>query len=85
VSTDSGNHGDMMRDGGGGADPRIGAGGEVICSMRFLALINNGGRRRPMAAMRPYSRCGSSIQQSANMLGNRLVLLNLESIIVNVS
>jgi hypothetical protein len=41
-----------MRGGGVGAEGRIGAGGEVFCSMRFLASINHGGRHRPTAAMR---------------------------------
>jgi hypothetical protein len=37
---------------------RIGAGGEVFCSMQFLASIDHGGCRRPTAAMRPYSQRG---------------------------
>ena len=57
----------------------IGAGGEVFCLMQFLASINHGGRRGPTAATRPHSWCGS-IQQSADMLGNRLVSLKLEKI-----
>ena len=63
--------------GGVGAEGGIGAGGEVFCSMQFLASIDHCSRHRPTAAMRPYSRCGS-IQQSADMLGNRLVSLKLE-------
>ena len=75
-----------MRGGGGGKLGGIGPGDEVFCSMRFLASINHGGRRRPTAATRPHSRRGS-IQQSANMLGNRLVSLKLEklSLIISIS
>jgi hypothetical protein len=69
-----------MSGGGVGAEGGIGAGGEVFCSMRFLELINHGSRRRPKAAIRPHSR-RRSIQQSANMLGNRLVSLKLEKVI----
>jgi hypothetical protein len=72
----------MMRVGGLGAEGRIGAGGEVFFSMRFLSSIDHGGRRGPMAAMRPYSRL-LSIQQSTNILGNRLVSLKLEKVIIN--
>jgi hypothetical protein len=61
-----------MLGGGEGAEGGIGAGGEVFCSMRFLASIDHGGRRRPTAAMRPHSR-RRSIQLSGFMLGNRLV------------
>jgi hypothetical protein len=45
-----------MRGGGGGAEGGMGEGGEVFCSMRFLALINHGGRGRPTAAMKPPRR-----------------------------
>jgi hypothetical protein len=72
----------MMRVGGVGAEGGIGAGGEVFCSMRFLASIDHGGRRGPTAAMRPYSRL-LSIQQSTNILGNRLETLKLEKVIIN--
>jgi hypothetical protein len=61
---------------------RIRAGGKVFCSMRFLASIDHDGRCHPMAAMRPHSRL-LSIQQSTNILGNRLVLLKLEKVIIN--
>ena len=64
-----------MRGGGVGAEGGIGAGGEVFFSMRFLASIDHGSRRHPTAAMRPYSQL-LSIQQSTNIIGNRLVLLN---------
>jgi hypothetical protein len=70
-----------MRVGGIGTEGGIGVGGEVFCSMRFLASIDHGGRRRPTASTRPHSRRGS-IQQSANMLGNRLVSLKLENSII---
>ncbi len=69
-----------MRGGGVGTEDGIGAGGEVFCSMQFLASIDHGGRHRPAAAMRPHSQ-RRSIQQSANMLGNRLVSLKLEKVI----
>ena len=73
-----------MRGGGGGKLGGIGPGDEVFCSMRFLASIDHGGRRLPTAAMKPHSR-RLSIQQSANILCNRLVLLKLEkTIIINV-
>ncbi len=71
-----------MRGGGGGELGGIGPGDEVFCSMRFLALINHGGRRRPTAAMKPHSWL-LSIQQSTNILGNRLVSLKLEKVIIN--
>ncbi len=69
-----------MHGGGVGAKGGIGAEGEVFCLMRFLASIDYGGRHSPMAAMRHHSR-HRSIQQSANMLGNRLVSLKLEKVI----
>ena len=72
----------MMCSGSVGTKGRIRAGGEVFCLMQFLASINHGGRHRLMAATRPHSRRGSK-QQSANMLGNRLVLLKLEKVIIN--
>jgi hypothetical protein len=72
----------MMRGGGGGELGGIGPGDEVFCSMRFLASIDHGGRRRPTAAIKPHSRL-LSIQQSTNILGNRLVSLKLEKVIIN--
>ncbi len=73
-----------MCGGGGGTEGGMGAGGEVFCSMQFLASIDHGGRRCPMAAMKLHSGF-LSIQQSANILCNRLVLLKLEkTIIINV-
>ncbi len=71
-----------MRVGGVGAEGGIGAGGEVFCSMQSLASIDHGGRHGPTATMRPYSRL-LSIQQSTNILGNRLVSLKLEKVIIN--
>jgi hypothetical protein len=79
-SANLGHHGGMMRGGGVGAEGEIGAGGDVFCSMHFLASINHGGRHHPTAAMRPHSQ-RRSIQQLANMLGNRLVLLKLGKVI----
>ena len=73
-----------MRGSGGSELGGIGPGDEVFCSMRFLASIDHGGRRRPTAATKPHSRL-LSIQQSANILCDRLVLLKLEiTIIINV-
>ncbi len=71
----------MMRGGGGGEHGgiEIGPGDEVFRSMRFLVLIDHGGRRRPTAAMKPHSWL-LSIQQSANILCDRLVLLKLEKL-----
>jgi hypothetical protein len=85
MSTNLGHHCGMMGGDGVGAEGGIGAGGEVFCLMQVLALINHGGRCYPTTTMRPYSQ-RRSLQQSANMLGNRLVLLKLEkSIIINVN
>ena len=71
-----------MHVGGVGTEGGIGAGGEVFCFMRFLASIDHGSRSGPTAAMRPYSRL-LSVQQSTNILGNRLVTLKLEKVIIN--
>jgi hypothetical protein len=73
-----------MRGGGGGAEGGMGEGDEAFCWMRFLASIDHGGRGRPTAAMKPHSRL-LRVQQSANILCNRLLLLMLEkTIIINV-
>ena len=69
----------MLRVGGVGAEGRVGGGGEVFCLMQFLSSIGHGGRHDSTAATRPHSRLGS-IQQSAKMLGNRLVSLELEKV-----
>ena len=71
-----------MHGGGGGKLGGIGPGDEVFCSMQFLASIDHGGQRRPTAATKPHSRL-LSIQQSTNILGNRLVSLKLEEVIIN--
>ena len=68
-----------MRGGGGGELGGVGPGDEVFCSMRFLASIDHGGRCRPTTVMKPHSRL-LSIQQSANILCDRLVLLKLEKL-----
>ncbi len=74
----------MMRGGGGGELGGIGPGDEIFCSMRFLVSIDHGGQRRPTAAMKLHSWL-LSIQQSANILCDRLVLFKLENtIIINV-
>jgi hypothetical protein len=74
----------MMRGGGGGAEGGMGGGDKVFCSMQFLASINHGGRGRPTTAMKPHSWL-LCIQQSANILCDRLVSLKLEkTIIINV-
>ena len=67
-----------MHGSGGDTEGGIGAGGEVFCLMQFLTSIDHGGCCHPKADMRPHSRCGS-IQQSADMLGIRLVSLKLET------
>ena len=73
-----------MRGGGGGKLGGIGPGDEVFCSMQFIASIDHGGQRCPTAAMKPHSRL-LSIQQSANILCDRLVSLKLEkTITINV-
>jgi hypothetical protein len=53
----------------------IGAGGDYSSSMQTGALIDDGGRHRPMVATGPHSQLRLlilSIQQSTNILGNRL-------------
>jgi len=82
TSTYSEHHGGSCGGGSVGAEGGIRAGGEVFCSMGFLASIDHDGRHRPTAAMRPHSRL-LSIQQSTNILGNRLVSLKLEKGIIN--
>ncbi len=57
----------------------IGPGDEVSYTMQFRASIDDGGHRRRTTAMGPHSRL-LSIQQSANILGDRLVLLKLEKL-----
>jgi hypothetical protein len=81
ASADSAHQGSMMRGNIGGAEGGMGEGGEVFCSMQFLALINHGSQCCPTAAMKPHSRL-LHIQQSANILCDRLVLLKLEKTII---
>jgi hypothetical protein len=68
-----------MGSNGGGAEGKMGEGDEVFCSMRFLASIDHGGQGRPTAAMKLHSRL-LHIQQSANILCDRLVSLKLEKL-----
>jgi hypothetical protein len=73
-----------MLGGGGGKLGGIGPGDEVSYMMQFCASIDNGDHHHRMTAMGPHSRL-LSIQQSANILCNRLVLFKLEkTIIINV-
>jgi hypothetical protein len=78
---DLAHHSGMMRGGGGGAEGKMGGGGEVFCSMQFLVSIDHGSLHRPMATMKPHSRL-LRIQQLANILCDRLVLLKLEKTII---
>jgi hypothetical protein len=74
----------MMLGGGGGKLRGVGPGDEISYMMQFCALINDGGHRCHTTAMGPHSRL-LSIQQSANILCDRLVLLKLDkTIIINV-
>ena len=73
-----------MIGGGGGELGGIGPGDKGSYTMQFCASIDDGGHRCRMTAMGPHSRL-LSIQQSANILCDRLVLLKLEkTIIINV-
>ncbi len=73
-----------MLGGGGGKHEGIGQGDKVSYTMQFCASINNGNHRRRTTAMGPHSWL-LNIQQSSNILRNRLVLLKLEkTIIINV-
>ncbi len=73
-----------MLGGGGGELGGIGPGDKVSYTMQFCASINDGGHRCCTTAMGPPY-WFLSIQQSANILCNRLVLLKLEkTIIINV-
>ena len=66
-----------MRGGGGGKNEGIGPVDEVFYTMRFRGSIKDGGHRLHTTAVGPHSRL-LSIQQSANILCNRLVSLKLE-------
>ncbi len=70
-----------MRGGGGGKIGGIGPVDKVFYTMQFRQLIDNGGHRRRTTAVVPHSRL-LSIQQSANILWDRLVLLKLEKTII---
>jgi hypothetical protein len=70
-----------MRCNGGVKEGGIGAGGDYSSCMRTSASIDDGGRLHPTVATGPHSRL-LSIQQSADMLGNRLVSLKLEKVII---
>jgi hypothetical protein len=71
----------MMLGGGGGKLGGILPGDKVSYMMQFCASIENGGHRRHTTAMGPHSWL-LSIQQSANILCGRLVLLKLEKTII---
>jgi hypothetical protein len=74
----------MMLGGGGGKLGGIGPGDKVSYTMQFCASINDGGHCRRTTAMGLHSRL-LSIQQSAIILCDRLVLLKLgKTIIINV-
>jgi hypothetical protein len=74
----------MMVGGGGGKLGGVGPGDKVSYTMQFCASINDGVHCHHTTAMGPQSRL-LSMQQSANILCNRLVLLRLEkTIIINV-
>jgi hypothetical protein len=76
-----GNHGGMLCGGGGGKMEGIGPVDEVFYTMPFRQSINNGGHRRCTTTVGPHSRL-LSIQQSANILCDRLVSLKLEKTII---
>ncbi len=71
----------MMRGGGGGKIEGIEPVDEEVYTMRFRRSIDNGGHRRRTTAVGPHTRL-LSIQQSANILCDRLVLLKLEKTII---
>jgi hypothetical protein len=70
-----------MCGGGGGEIKGIGPVDEVFYTMRFCRSIDDGGHRRRTTAVGPHSRL-LSIQQSANILCDRFVLLKLEKTII---
>jgi len=70
-----------MRGGSGGKIEGIGPVYEVFFTMQFCQSIDNGGHRRHTTAVGPHSRL-LSIQQSVNILCDRLVSLNLEKTII---
>ena len=66
-----------MCGGGGSKLGGIGPGDKVSYTIQFHASINDGGHHCRTTAVGPHSRL-LSIQQSANMLYDRLVSLKLE-------
>ncbi len=71
----------MMRGGGGGKIEGIGPVDKEVYTMQFRRSINDGGHHCRTAAVGPHSRL-LSIQQSANILCDRLVSLKLEKTII---
>jgi hypothetical protein len=72
-------HGGMMRGSGGSKLGGIGPGDEVSYRMRFCESIVNGGHHRCTTTVGPHSQL-LSIQPSANILCDRMVLLKLEKL-----
>jgi hypothetical protein len=64
-----------MRGSGGGKIGGRGTGGDNSYNRQVCTSIDHGSHHRPMAAMGPHSRL-LSMQQSANTLWNRSILLN---------
>ena len=77
-----GHHGGMMHCNSGVKEGGIGAGGDCSSSMGTHTSIDDGGCHRPMVATEPHSQLLST-QQSKNILGNSLLLLKLEKVIIN--
>jgi len=71
----------MMCGSGGGKIEGIGPVDEDFYTMRFCRSIDDGGHRRQTTAVEPNSRL-LSIQQSANILCDRLVSFKLEKTII---
>jgi hypothetical protein len=67
-------HWRMMHGGGGSEIGGIGPGDEFSYMMGLRAMMDHEGHRCPMAAIGPHSRL-LSIQQSANILCDRTMLL----------
>ena len=71
----------MMRCGGGGDGRGRGSVGGNLYNSTKKKSIDHDGRRRPTAATGPHSRL-LSIQQSTNILIDRITLLKLEKVII---
>jgi hypothetical protein len=71
----------MMRGGGGGKIEGIEPVDKVFYTMRFLRSIDDGGYQRRTTTVGPHSQL-LSIQQSTNILCDRLVSLKLEKTII---